>query len=72
MKELSYEENVQALDACIGKLQREDIPLEESPKVYQEALGYYKASMKILNELEGKLEAYNEETGQYEPYKRGE
>ena len=40
MKELSYEENVQALDACIGKLQREDIPLEESFKVYQEAVSY--------------------------------
>ncbi len=70
--EISYEENLKALEDCLEKLQREDISLEESFKSYQEALGYYKKCMKTLNDLEGRLEEYKEESQTFEKLEIGE
>ena len=71
-EELSYEENLKSLEDCLERLQREDISLEESFKSYQEALTYYKKCMKTLNDLEGRLEEYKEESQTFEKLEIGE
>lgn len=71
-EELSYEENLKSLEDCLERLQREDISLEESFKSYQEALAYYKKCMKTLNDLEGRLEEYKEESQTFEKLEIGE
>ena len=71
-EELSYEENLKSLEDCLERLQREDISLEESFKSYQEALAYYKKCRKTLNDLEGRLEEYKEESQTFEKLEIGE
>lgn len=71
-EKMSYEENLEALEKRVKQLQEGEIPLEESFKIYQEALDYYDKCRKILNDLEGKLEEYKEDTDSYQALEIGE
>ena len=53
--EMKYEEALQKLSGIVEKLERGDIPLDETIKYYEEGQNLLKTCKEHLNAAEGKL-----------------
>lgn len=51
----NFEENLEAIDLIIEKLESGELNLEESIKEYEKAMKFIKKSSDILNKAEGKI-----------------
>lgn len=51
----NFEENLEAVDLIIKKLESGELNLEESIKEYEKAMKFIKKSSDILNKAEGKI-----------------
>lgn len=51
----NFEENLEAIDLIIKKLESGELNLEESIKEYEKAMKFIKKSSDILNKAEGKI-----------------
>lgn len=51
-KNLSFEENMQRLEQIVRAMEKGDVPLEESLKLFQEGTGLVKCCAKMLDEAE--------------------
>lgn len=58
---LSLEEALERLDEAIGKLQSEEISLEESFRLYKEGMEYVKVCSEIIDQVEKKVLMLNQE-----------
>ncbi len=58
---MSFEENNKKLSEIIKKLEKENLGIEESTKLYEEGVKLAKDSYKILNESKGKVTILKEE-----------
>ena len=55
-KELSFEEKLKRLDEVVGKIEGEELPLQEVLSLYQEGKA-------LIKELQGELKAAEEKVG---------
>ena len=55
-KELSFEEKLKRLDEVVGKIEGEELPLQEVLSLYQEG-------KTLIKELQGELKAAEEKVG---------
>lgn len=60
-KEISFEEALKALESITEKLKNNQVSLEESLKLYDKGIRYYKICSKILDEANEKVNIYNNE-----------
>ena len=58
---MKFEEALEKLEMIIEKLEKEELPLEESIKLFEEGIGLYKFCNKELNEAEKKIISLVEE-----------
>lgn len=58
---LSLEEALERLDEAIGKLQSEEISLEESFRLYKEGMEYVKVCSETIDQVEKKVLMLNQE-----------
>lgn len=58
---MSFEENNKKLSEIIKKLEKENLGIEESTKLYEEGVKLAKDSYKILSESKGKVTILKEE-----------
>lgn len=56
MAELKFEEALARLEEIVGRLEKGDLSLEESLKLFEDGVGLSKACIKKLNEAEKKVE----------------
>jgi exodeoxyribonuclease VII small subunit len=52
----SFEESLKKLESIVDKLEKGDLSLEESLKLFEEGVGLYAVCKKELEEAEGKVE----------------
>ena len=52
----TFEESLKQLETIIGKLERGDLPLEESVRLFEEGVGLSNACKGDLEAAEGKIE----------------
>ena len=52
---MSFEENLKKLEDIVSKLEKGDVPLEESVKLFEEGVGLTKILQKTLDDAEGKI-----------------
>ncbi|MEX0723143.1 MAG: exodeoxyribonuclease VII small subunit [Gracilimonas sp.] len=57
---LSFEEALKKLESIVGKLEDEDITLEDSVKLYEEGVKISKFCTEILEQAELRIEQVNE------------
>jgi exodeoxyribonuclease VII small subunit len=57
---LSFEEALKKLESIVGKLEDEDITLEDSVKLYEEGVKMSKFCTEILEQAELRIEQVNE------------
>ncbi len=57
VKEMSFEEALAELEAVVGKLERGDVPLEDSIRLYERGAALKKHCEARLKEAEEKIEA---------------
>jgi exodeoxyribonuclease VII small subunit len=55
MKKMGFEESVRRLEEVAGLLERGDLPLEDSMKLYAEGVKLVQSSQKLLDEAEQKV-----------------
>lgn len=60
-KTISFEEALEALEAITEKLKKDQITLEESLKLYDKGIQYYKICSEVLDEANQKINIYNNE-----------
>jgi len=51
-----FEASLQRLEAVVGELERADLPLEQSVKLFEEGMGLVEECRKQLDAAEGKVE----------------
>ncbi len=56
MAELKFEEALARLEEIVGQLEKGDLPLEESLRLFEEGVGLSKTCIKKLDEAEKKIE----------------
>ncbi len=59
-KELTLEQIFEKLEGTIGKLEQEDIPLEESFKLYKEGMKFVKSCNDRIDKVEKEVLKLNE------------
>ena len=52
----SFEESLKKLESIVDQLEKGDLPLEESLKLFEEGVGLSAACKKELDEAEGKVQ----------------
>ena len=52
----SFEESLKKLEAIVDQLEKGDLPLEESLKLFEQGVGLSTACKKELDEAEGKVQ----------------
>ena len=60
-RELTLDETFEQLEAAIGKLEQEDISLEESFRVYQEGMKLIKTCNEKIDKVEKEVLKLNED-----------
>lgn len=60
MIEMSYEEAYDKMENILNKLERGNISLDESLKLYEEGIMLYKYCAKMLEEAELKISKFND------------
>lgn len=63
---LSFEQAIKKLEDASDKLRSGDLSLEESVKLYEKCVEYYKQCNTILAESKQKIEIFNPETNKLE------
>jgi len=53
---VKFEQAMARLEAIVGELERSDLPLDESLKIFEEGIRLSKSCLKILEEAERKVE----------------
>ena len=68
-----FEECLQRLEAIVKEMERGDLPLEQSLKLFEEGIALSDACRKELDEAEGKIEVLLKQEGklQAEPFGEG-
>ena len=59
-RELTLDETFEKLEAAIGRLEQEDVPLEESFKIYKEGMELIKSCNAKLDSVEKEVLKLNE------------
>ncbi len=65
---LSFEEALAKLESAVSRLRAGDCTLEESVKLYEKSVEYYKLCEQILKEAKQKIEIYRPDTGETEDF----
>ena len=55
MAGVKFEQAMARLEAIVGELEKGDLPLDESLKVFEEGIRLYKNCLKVLEEAEDKV-----------------
>jgi exodeoxyribonuclease VII small subunit len=53
---VKFEQAIARLEAIVGELEKNDLPLDESLKIFEEGIRLSKSCLKILEEAEHKVE----------------
>jgi len=53
---VKFEQAMARLEAIVGELEKGDLPLEESLKIFEEGIRLSKSCLKVLEEAERKVE----------------
>lgn len=61
---MSFEEALTGLGKAVQALNREDTPLDEAIKQYEEGIRYYQRCSMILQEAKQKIQQFDKETGE--------
>jgi exodeoxyribonuclease VII small subunit len=56
MAQFKFEDALARLETIVGQLEKGDLPLEESLKIFEEGVRLSKNCLKLLNEAERKVE----------------
>lgn len=56
MAQFKFEDAIARLETIVGQLEKGDLPLEESLKIFEEGVRLSKNCLKVLNEAERKVE----------------
>lgn len=56
MAGVKFEQAMARLEAIVGELEKGDLPLEESLKIFEEGIRLSKSCLKVLEEAERKVE----------------
>ena len=66
----TFEESLKKLESIVDQLEKGDLPLEESLKLFEEGVGLSAACKKELDDAEGKVEILLKQNGriQAEPF----
>jgi exodeoxyribonuclease VII small subunit len=66
----TFEESLQRLEAIVKEMERGDLPLEQSLKLFEEGMALSGSCKKELDEAEGKIEILlkNQDKLQAEPF----
>lgn len=56
MAAVKFEQAMARLEAIVGELEKNDLPLDESLKIFEEGIRLSKSCLKILEEAEHKVE----------------
>jgi len=69
----TFEESLQRLEAIVKEVERGELPLEQSLKLFEEGIALSGACKKELDEAEGKIEILLKNQGklQAEPFQEG-
>lgn len=69
----TFEESLQRLEAIVKEMERGDLPLEQSLKLFEEGIALSGSCKKELDEAEGKIEVLLKKQGrlQAEPFAEG-
>ncbi len=59
----SYEQNQQALEEIVSRLESGNVPLEEMIRLYEEGEALYRACAETLDAYEKRLAAFEQENG---------
>ena len=60
-KKLSVEEQLKKIDEVIARLEKEDLPLEDALKAFEEGIGLVKETNETLTDAEKRLKMLTEE-----------
>jgi exodeoxyribonuclease VII small subunit len=63
----SFEESLKKLESIVDKLEKGDLSLEESLKLFEEGVGLSAVCKKELEEAEGKVEILLKRNGKLQP-----
>ena len=63
LNHLTFEEAMSGLGKAVQALNREDTPLDEAMKQYEEGIRYYHRCSEILQEAKQKIQQFDKETG---------
>ena len=63
----SFEESLKKLESIVNKLEKGDLSLDESLKLFEEGVGLSAACKKELEEAEGKVEILLKRNGKLQP-----
>lgn len=56
MAAIKFEQAMARLEAIVGELEKGDLPLDESLKIFEEGIRLSKSCLKVLEEAERKVE----------------
>ena len=65
---LSFEQALAKLEETVSRLRAGDCTLEESLKLYEKSVEYYKLCEDILKDAKQKIEIYRPDTGETEDF----
>lgn len=76
MSNLNFEEALSKLEEVVNKLEKEQLSLDDSLKIFEEGINLYRFCSKELNEVEKKINIIIEENGEFKEvpfeYEEGE
>lgn len=62
MEKIRFEDGIEKLEQIVSRLEKGDMPLEESFKAYEEGVGLGKALKEILDEGDARIRVLKENT----------
>jgi len=68
----TFEESLQRLEAIVKEMEKGELPLEQSLKLFEEGIALSGACKKELDEAEGKIEILLKKQGRLQPERFGE
>jgi len=76
LSNLNFEEALSKLEEVVNKLEKEQLSLDDSLKIFEEGINLYRFCSKELNEVEKKINIIIEENGEFKEvpfeYEEGE
>jgi len=65
LSNLNFEEALTKLEEVVNKLEKEQLSLDDSLKVFEEGINLYRLCSKELSEVENKINIIIEENGEF-------